>query len=303
LRLFFKKNKLFSKQSYYPVSQKYRIGGLNRMKIGEKMFPGSIVALLLGVFLAAPLLYTNVAIEPVAAGSEQLLCVELTYAYLEQITGTYVPHGGFLPDSENPNATESGLPRTNYFVACNLTRLSEEVDPCDAKLLVYLVKFYSDNGFVGNLGLFEGIIYNSDLMPVPGSGNETAEGLIYTGRLIEIFNSEEFFGDHHPFQAGGSFGTWNVGESRTGSSSGFWDSGFEEPGSIFVSMSLLGWVAQRGNSTDAVILEEPQVVAEAQLEKFGDGFLYNNLIPEDELSGLDPLNPYGKLFEQMGDLD
>jgi len=288
------------------------------MKIGEKIFPGSIVALLLGVVLAAPLLYTYVAIEPVAAGSEQLLGVELTYAYIEQITGTYVPYGGFLPDSENPNATEPRLPRTNYFVAFNLTRLSEDVDPCDAKLLVYLVKFYSDKGFVGNLGRFEGIIYNSDLVTVPEIKNETSEspeienetgeGLIYgSGLLFEIFRSEEFLGDHQPFSAGGSFGTWDVGESRMGGSSGFWDSSFEEPETIFASVSLLGWVALRGNSTDTVVLGEPEVVAEVQLEKFGDGFLYNTLIPEEELSefdpDFDPLLPSKKLFELMGDLD
>jgi hypothetical protein len=275
------------------------------MKIGEKMFPGSIVALLLGVFLAAPLLYTNVvAIEPVAAGSEQLLGVELTYAYIEQTTGTYVPYGGFLPDSENPNATEPGLPRTSYFVAYNLTRLTEDLDPCDAKLLVYLVKFYSDKGFVGNLGIFEGIVYNSDLLTVPGSENETSEGLIYnTGLLFEFFRSEEFLGAHQPFSAGGSFGTWDVGESRMGGSSGFWDSSFEEPETIFANVSLLGWVALRGNSTDIVVLEEPEVVAEVQLEKFGDGFLYNTLIPEDDLSDFDPLNPLWELFDLEGDLD
>ena len=284
------------------------------MKIGKKMFPGSIVALLLGVFLAAPLLYTNVAIEPVAADSEQLLNVEVTYAYIEQITGTYVPYGGFLPDSQNPNATEPGLPRTNYFVACNFTRLSEDLDPCDAKLLVYLVKFYSDNGLVGNLGMFEGIIYNSDLVTVPEIKNETSEnpeienetgeGLIYgSGLLFEIFKSGEFFGDQPPGQAGGSFGTWDVGESRMGGTSGFWDSSFEEPETIFASVSLLGWVALRGNSTDIVVLEEPDVVAEVQLEKFGDGFLYNTIIPKDELSDLDPLNPYGKLFELAGNSD
>jgi hypothetical protein len=291
------------------------------MKIGEKMFPGSIVALLLGVVLAAPLLYTNVAIDPVAAGSEQLLGVELTYAYIEQITGTYVPYGGFLPDSENPNATEPGIPRINYFVACNLTRLSEDIDPCDAKLLVYLVKFYSDNGFVGNLGMFEGIVYNSDLVTVPEIKNETSEspelknetgeGLIYgSGLLFEIFKSGEFFGDHPSGQAGGSFGTWNIGESRGHGMSGVsdsWGSSFGEPETMSLQVSLLGWISLRGNSTDTVVLGEPEVVAEAQLEKFGDGFLYNTLIPEDEISefdpDFDPLNPYGKLFEQMGDLD
>ncbi len=273
------------------------------MKLGSKLVQGSIIALLLGILMAAPLLYTNIVMAPAAASSKPLLGVEVTYAYIEQITGTYVPYGGFLPDSQNPNATEIGISRVDYFVAFNFTRLSEDVDPCDAKLLVYSVKFYSDNGLVGNLGIFEGILYNSDLVTVPESENETGEGLLYnTGRLFEIF-SDDFFGNYAPFQAGGSFGTWDVGESRTGGSSGFWDSTFEEPEAIFVSVNLLGWIALRRNSTDTVILEEPELVTEVQLKKFGDGFLYNTIIPEDELSEFDPLNPIGKLFEMKGDLN
>jgi len=283
------------------------------MNISEKMFPGSIIALLLGVLLAAPLLYTNIVIAPAADSSEPLFGVEVTYAYIEKITGTYVPYGGFLPDSQNPNATTPGIPRVNYFVACNLTRLSEDVDPCDAKFMVYLIKFYSDKGFIGNLAQIEGIIYNLDRVRMRQSENETAGSLypfetdadiIYYGdHLWDIYKNDELFGDHQPFQAGGSFGKWNVGESRTGGSSGFWDSSFEEPESIFASVNLLGWIALRGNSTDTVILEEPEVVAEVQLEKFGDGFLYNTLIPEDELSGLDPLNPLWKLFDLQGALN
>ena len=283
------------------------------MKIGEKMFLGSIVALLLGVLLAAPLLYTNAVMAPVAVGSEPLLGVEVKYAYIEKITGTYVPYGGFLPDSQNPNATEPGIPRVNYFVAFNFTRLSEEFDPCDAKFMVYLIKFYSDKGFIGNLAQIQGIIYNIDRVRLRQSENETAgslnpfetdEGIIYYGdHLWDIYKRDEFFGDHRPFAEGGSFGKWDVGETRGCGSSGFWDSTFEEPESIFVSVNLLGWIALRGNSTDTVILGEPEVVAEVQLEKFGDGFLYNTLIPEDELSDFDPLNPIGKLFGLMGDLN
>jgi len=283
------------------------------MKNNIKLFPGSVIGLLLGVLLAAPLLYTNIVMAPVAVGSEPLFGVELTYAYIEQINGT------FLPDSQNPNETmKPGIPVVNYFVACNSTRLSEDFDPCDAKFEVYLIKFYSDNGFVGNLGMWEGIIYNSDLIHFAADTNETDEGVIDNGNLTEpkfswfihkiipkIFG-DEFFGDHRPFGGGGSYWTGDVGESRGHGMSGVnlnWGSTFGEPETMFVSVSLLGWIALRGNSTDTVILGEPEVVAEAQLEKFGDGFLYNTLIPEDELSDFDPLNPSWKLFELMGDLN
>jgi hypothetical protein len=296
------------------------------MKNNMKLFPGSVIGLLLGVLLAAPLLYTNVALAPAADGPESLLGVELTYAYIEKITGTYVPYGGFLPDSQNPNATEPGIPRVNYFVACNLTRLSEDIDPCDAKFLVYLIKFYADNGFVGNLGMWEGIIYNSDLFSLDLSGAETDDEILfkgtskyngnlnltepkfswYTNILPKIFFGDEFFGDYQPFGGGGSIGKWDMGESRGHGMSGVsdeWGSSFGKPETMYVSVSLLGWISIRGNSTDTIILGEPKVVAEAQMEQFGDGFLYNTLIPEDELSDLDPLNPYGKLFEQMGNLN
>ena len=259
------------------------------MKIGEKMFPGSIVALLLGVFLAAPLLYTNVMVEPVAAASEQLLSVELTYAYIEQ------------------NGTDTEFPAVNYFVTSNVTRLSEDFDFCDAKLLLYLVKFYSDDGFAVNLGMLEGIIYNSDLVRLPGSGNETAGSSLYDFELIyNFFKDVEFLGDYVVIAGGGSIGTLDIGESVTHGTSGVHhvvDSTLGEAETMSIQVSLLGWIALRGNSTDTIILEEPKVVTEAQLEKFGDGFLYNTLIPEDQLSGIDPLNPSGKLFELKGDLD
>ena len=260
------------------------------MEIGVKLFPGSIVALLLGVFLAAPLLYTNIVMAPAADGPEPLLGVEVTYAYIEQINGNYMLNGTFLPDSQNPNETiKPGIPVVNYFVAFNFTRLSEKVDPCDAKFMVYLIKFYSDKGFIGNLGMWEGIIYNSDLVGEPPLR-------FYFDYL------DEFFGGH-PLSGGGSIHTkWDVGKSRMCASGGLWHSTFEEPESIFVNVNLLGWIAITGNSTDTVILGEPEVVAEAQMEKFGDGFLYNTLIPEDELSDFDTLNPCGKLYELMGDL-
>jgi hypothetical protein len=259
------------------------------MKIGEKMFPGSIVALLLGVFLAAPLLYTNVVIEPVEAGSEQLLDVKLTYAYIEQ----------------NSNDTE--IPAVNYFVASNVTRLSEDFDSCDAKLLVYLVKFYSDDGFGVNLGMLEGIIYNSDLVRLPGNENGTAGSSLYDFEVIyNFFKNVDFLGDYQVVAGGGSIGARDIGESVTHGTSGVHHvvgSGLGESEAMSIQVSLLGWIALRGNSTDTVILEEPKVVTEAQLEKFGDGFLYNTLIPDDQLSGLDPLNPSGKLFELKGYLD
>jgi len=254
------------------------------MEIGVKLFPGSIVALLLGVFLAAPLLYTNVVMAP-DTDVPELFGVDVVYAYIERRNISIAADAYYLSPSTNPNDTID-VPSVVRAIGINFTRLSEEVDPCDAKFEVYLIKFYSDKGFIGNLQRYEGIIYNRDFVGDPLR-----------------FDLNEFFGDRPPSGGGSAYTNWDVGESRLGCSTGGgtnWVPTFGEPETIFISVNRLGWITIKGNSTETVVLGEPEVVAEAQLEKFGDGFLYNTIIPEDELSQIDLLNPSGKLFELMG---
>jgi len=254
------------------------------MKTGVKLFPGSIVALLLGVFLAAPLLYTNVVMAP-DTDVPELFGVDVLYAYIERRNTTIAADAYYLSPSTNPNDTVE-IQTIQRVIGINFTRLSEEVVPCDARIEVYLIKVYSDKGFIGNLQRFEGIIYNRDLAGDPMYDDMT-----------------EFFGDRPPSGGGSAYTNWDVGESKLGCSSGGgtnWVPTFGEPETIFISVNRLGWITINGDSRETVVLSEPEVVAEAQLEKFGDGFLYNAIIPEDELSQINLLNPSGKLFELMG---
>jgi hypothetical protein len=56
-------------------------------------------------------------------------------------------------------------------------------------------------------------------------------------------------------------------------------------------------VTFNGNST-VVTLSDDKVIQHLELKKFGDGFLYNTLFPEDELSGIDLTAPL-KSFNQQ----
>jgi hypothetical protein len=47
-----------------------------------------------------------------------------------------------------------------------------------------------------------------------------------------------------------------------------------------------------------VTLSGTEVIQHIQLQKFGDGFVYNTLFPEDQLSQIDPLNPLKSLDQQ-----
>ena len=251
----------------------------------NKIFSGSIIALLLGIFLASPLLYTNVVIAP-HTEIPDIFDVNVVYAYMERKNIT-VSESDFLSASFANDTIE--ITTINRVMCINFTRLSEEVVPCDARIEVYLIKVYSDEGFIGNLQRYEGIIYNKDL----------------TGVHLET-DLMKFFGGR-PLSGGGSItNKWDIGQSLIGSSSGggnTWVPTFGDPETIYISVNRLGWVTINGNSNETIILSEPEVVAEAQLEKYRDGFLYNTIIPEDKLANIHPLNVAGKLFELMGDMD
>jgi len=87
--------------------------------------------------------------------------------------------------------------------------------------------------------------------------------------------------------------TWTTGKSHATKTSGGgtnWVSNFGEPEMITISVRRLGWITFNGDSI-VVTLANGEEIASVQLEKFGNGFLYNNLLSEDQLSKIDLLNP------------
>jgi hypothetical protein len=74
-----------------------------------------------------------------------------------------------------------------------------------------------------------------------------------------------------------------------GSTNVFIDSG--EPETIYMNVSRLGSVIFSGNTT-LVTLSTAEFLGQIQLVKYKDGFLYNRMFSEDELSQIeDPLHP------------
>jgi len=233
---------------------------MNKLELGRKLFPASIVALVLGVFLAALLLYSNIVVAPDAAdGPEPLFGVDVTYGYVER---------------RNTADLSADVPVFN--VVLNFTRYSE-VDLCDAIFEVHQIEVYSDEGSIGNVTKAQGIMYNHSTS---------------TLRQAMFLKFDEFakYGD----VASGATASWPVNKSVLLFFVGDKTScvpDFGEPETVFVRVSRLGLVVLKDGSSEVVVLSEPEVVAEAQLEKFGDGFLYNTIIPEDQLSEIDLLNP------------
>jgi len=240
---------------------------MNKLELGRKLFPASIVALLLGVFLAALLLYSNIVVAPDEAdGPEPLFGVDVTYGYVER---------------RNTADLSADVPLFN--VVLNFTRYSE-VDLCDAIFEVHQIEVYSDERSIGNVTKAQGIMYNHSTS---------------TLRQAMFLKFDEFakYGD----VPSGATASWPVDKSVLLFFVGDKTTcvpDFGEPETVFVRVSRLGLVTLKGDSSEAFVLSEPEVVAEAQLEKFGDGFLYNTIIPEDQLSEIDLLNsPIWIFFE------
>ncbi len=87
---------------------------------------------------------------------------------------------------------------------------------------------------------------------------------------------------------------WRVGNAGSGTTghSGTSDlvSAIREAETLSISISKVGWVTISNNST-AVTLVDNEVVEEIQLQKYGDGFIYNTIVPEEQLATIDLMNP------------
>ena len=234
------------------------------MEFNRKLITASVVALVLGVFLAA-LVYSPVVVAPdVAEGPEPLFGVDVEYGY-----------------AESRNTADLSEDGRVFKVVLNFTLISE-VDLCDAIYEVHQIEVYSDEGPIGTVTKAQGIIFNH-------STSTLRQGM--------SLNFDQF-AEYGEVSSGAS-GSWPVNMSALLFFLGEKPScvpDFGEPETVFVRVSRLGLVTLKDGSSEVTVLSEPEVVAEAQLEKFGDGFLYNTVIPEDQLAEIDPFDPFMWIF-------
>jgi hypothetical protein len=68
-------------------------------------------------------------------------------------------------------------------------------------------------------------------------------------------------------------------------------SALREAETLFITVHRIGWITFSANST-VVTLADNEIVAQIQLDKLGEAtFLYNNLVPEEELANMDLMRP------------
>lgn len=229
---------------------------------------------MIGVASIAPLVFLMSAKAEIPPDQQPQFSINIPYAYI----------GNYWDDSsKTDNQSTYGWV---YSIVFNAT---PNFDPktiiaSDAAVSVfeyYLIEISSDKGFIGNV----------TYVHTYANWNTT--------KPFEHF----FFSRDHWFDSNSSRDAFLITFWENGTSLGFktgpgtdWNRSLGEPQTIFISMRRQGWLILNNNSTIAH-LASPEVILQIQLEKYGDGFLYNNIIPEDELSQIDPLMPQIKLIK------
>ncbi len=71
---------------------------------------------------------------------------------------------------------------------------------------------------------------------------------------------------------------------------GNWNLSSDAPESLTLTIYRENWIIRTANSTD-IHTANPEAIQTIQLQRYGNGFIYNTAIPQDEMDKINPLFP------------
>ena len=265
------------------------------MKTEKKLIVCSIAALLIGVSAVVPLAFLMFATAQPNTGPEPWFSIDMPYSYWETLDGPIInPNFPFTVESE---MNETNSVSQQHTIPLNITVIADTTaqQSVDAQLEYFKIEINTDKEYLMTQYFMVGTNGNSDFCPYP--------------LLNEFnFNRPEWFStdDFDPMLGGGGAlvkedwteGMWTifpVGGSESGTIDGSSGSSHVDvlraAETITISIYRVGFVTFSGNST-IVTLSNNELVDQIQLEKYGEaGFLYNDLIPEEDLATIDLMRP------------
>jgi len=251
------------------------------VKIEKRLIVYSIVALMIGVASIVPLTFLMSA--KAETPSKPWFNIDVPYAYL------------------TANVTENLDGRAFYglwhTILLNLTLNPEAANEiADARFEYFELQIYTDKEPVFNASYFAGTnrtnaftfdIQSFHFMRDDWFDSNTTGGGMFT----------------YNWDANVSVGMSGISGSNHGSTSA---ENFKTPQEVaalreaevvYIDVRRIGLVTFNGNST-VITLSDNEVIQHIELQKFGYGFLYNTMFPEDQLSQTDPINPLKSLGQQ-----
>jgi hypothetical protein len=176
-------------------------------------------------------------------------------------------------------------------IVLNVTRLTGvQIASCDAEMEVYNIKIATSTGLIENNCYFIGTNYNPSF-----TSSELSSLVAHVRDLLASYNFAGFTGNFEFNWTGNTsilskiVGSANC-YSTLQSSTGLWSAG--NPNSISVAVCRIGYITINNNSA-AIYKEQSDnnAVTTEQLNPYGNGLLYNSLVPADKLSTTDLFHP------------
>jgi hypothetical protein len=243
------------------------------VKIEKKLVAYSAIALMIGVVSIMPLLLLMSGAARAETGPKPYFGMDINYAFVRITNASSIRVG-----DQTTNMSGNGPYLEEIIFYNNTIYADANSELPDAVIEYFLIQIYSDKGPIENITEFAGASFNSS----------------FTMSMADsfMFNRENWF-DSNTSGGGGFYMDglqWlpSVTGGHGSSTNVFINYG--EPETIYINVSRLGSVIFSGNST-LVSLSTAEFLGQIQLEKYKDGFLFNKLLSEDELSQIDPLDP------------
>jgi hypothetical protein len=157
---------------------------------------------------------------------------------------------------------------TDNSVVYNITHMSDMPSSSEVTIEVYKIEVFSDGHLISSnaAGFFVGDLSMDVIMGLTVSLPATHSGISNADPDASYLRAREM-PFQHDFDA-------NVDLSRH----------------ISVTVKRLGWITVDGDSVEKDLVGD-EIIQQIELEEFGDGFLYNVLVPSEEMSQIDLLNP------------
>ncbi len=273
------------------------------MIIEKKLIAVSVIALLIGVSSVIPIVFLTSGTVKAETGPEPWFSIDVPYAYYVTSDGPLdYSHTTFPSSMIDPDSVS-----VQGIIPLNVTLTADPAEQgVDAQVEYYQIDVSSDKELIANLHFV-----------VATNSNESFDITNMIGSFHfmrnDWFDTDTF--DPMKNAGGGGFAiqNWTSGRSilfpEGSSSSGTLGgsktsrevSAFRAAETIVITVHRIGFVTFSDNSTE-VTFTNNEIVAQIQLEKYGEeGWLYNNLIPDEELATVDLMRPvpFEELLEEQ----
>jgi hypothetical protein len=210
------------------------------------------------------------------ASPETQFKIDLAYAY----AGQWTANTSYTDSNGHQMSLVSLYPSV---VMLNVTRLpGAKIPSCDAVIEVYEIQITTDTDLYEKFAYAIGTNYSSSfspskIQPFVSHVGDLVDKMVYRGGYEGTISLN--WTDNSSIMTN-IFGSACIYSSRN-SALGLWKAG--TPNTISIAVSRIGYLTMNDDSVMVYKDAATKTAATAQLDNYGEGYLYNSIVPADKL--------------------